>query len=124
MAAFKRSFFDGDWLISVVFVFVLSFIQQFITFRHRASVNAQPLSPPIYEKITPHKKIIVSHFGVLRLRCFCSCHTCVDLLVPLATPLGQIGLILIDFDATVVRLLIWNTLFEPIFANNISSIYK
>jgi hypothetical protein len=40
----------------------------FITFVENSSVNAQPLSPPIFEKIEPDvKNKVFSYFGSLRL---------------------------------------------------------
>jgi hypothetical protein len=41
----------------------------FITFVEKTSVNAQPLSPPIFEKIAPDfKNKVFSYFAYLRLR--------------------------------------------------------
>ena len=45
----------------------------FINFVHRTSVNAQPLSPPFFEKISPHfQKYVFVHVGSLRWR-FLTC---------------------------------------------------
>ena len=72
--------------------FLLSFL-----FFYKASVNAQPLSPPFLRKSTHiNKYMFVSHF------CVCVCvfqffHISVDFRVPLADALGQIGSILDRF---------------------------
>ena len=55
-------------------MFYMSF---FITFVEKASVNAQPLSPPNFEKIVPHfKNNVFSYFGSLRLRFFTFLYFC------------------------------------------------
>ena len=45
--------FDADWLIFlfVMLFCVLSLYNMFITFFHNTTVNAKPLSPPIFKKI-------------------------------------------------------------------------
>ena len=62
-----------------------------ITFVDKTPLNAQPLSPPIFEKIAPHfKNNVFSYFGSLRLY-FLNFHIFVDFRLPLSPPLGQIG---------------------------------
>jgi hypothetical protein len=55
----------------VFFCFSLCYVLYviFITFVEKTSVNAQPLSPPIFEKIAPDfKNNVFSYFAYLRLR--------------------------------------------------------
>ena len=66
----KVILFDKDWLTSTVSVFLcaifkIKFVSQLLT-----SVNAQPLSPPIFEKITPHFKQTVFLFFLFYFRVF------------------------------------------------------
>ena len=49
---------------------MLVFIQHVYHFFHNTTVNAQPLSPPIIEKITPHVKTDFPYFGYVRLVLF------------------------------------------------------
>ena len=52
-----------------LFFFVLCFIYIFYIFVDKTSVNAQPLSPPSFEKIDPDFKTnVFSYLGSLRLR--------------------------------------------------------
>ena len=64
----ERHSFDGDWFI---FDFCNVLCNKFITFLHKTLVNAQPLSPPVFEKIAPHfQKERVSLFWFLTLAFF------------------------------------------------------
>ena len=67
----QNHFFDEAWLLLILFCFSLCYVLYaiFITFVDKTTVNAQPLSPPIFEKIAPHfKNNVFSYFGSLRLR--------------------------------------------------------
>ena len=79
---------------SVFFCFSLCYVLYtiFITFVDKTSVNAQPLSSPIFEKISPNfKNNVFSYFGSLRFRFFHLFAIFVNFRVPLAPSLGQIG---------------------------------
>ena len=77
-AFLRRHFFDDDLLMFRFVCFSLCYVLCviFITFVDKTTVNAQPLSPPIFEKIAPHlKNNVCSYFSSLRLRfrfCFFS----------------------------------------------------
>ena len=67
----KHHFFDDDWLLFRFVCFSLCYVLYviFITFVEKTSANAQPLSPPIFEKIAPDfKNNVFSYFASLRLR--------------------------------------------------------
>ena len=78
-----------------------------IIFVDKTTVNAQPLSPPNFEKIAPHfKNNVFSYFASLRLR-FLLFHIFVDFRLPLPPfPLGQIGPICDRFWSHVCSVLV------------------
>ena len=76
---------------------VLCFIQHVYQKKknHKASVNAQPLSPPFFEEIAAHNKnVIFFLICVFAFAFFYLFHIVVDFRVSLADALGQIGFIL------------------------------
>ena len=100
---FKRSFYR--WRVApvllVLILCVLLCIQYFIYFVHNTTVNAQPLSPPIFDKIGPHLKkrrsLLSSWFFAFAFLCFCTfAYVCWPLPSPwprLAPLLGECGAI-------------------------------
>ena len=54
------------------------------------TVNAEPLSPQIFENFAPHLKtfFLSSYLDSLLLRFFLLCWICVDIRVPIAPSLG------------------------------------
>ena len=67
--------------------FVLCFIQHCYPFLFlKTSVNAQPLSPPIFEKFAPHFKIFFYIIWVLYVRIVLLFHIFVDFQMPLPAP--------------------------------------
>ena len=74
----------------------------FITVVDNATSNAQPLSPPIFEKIAPHlKQNVISSSAFPLLHFFNFYNIFIDFRVPLS-PLGQIGP-MIDLGPIFVR---------------------
>ena len=74
--------------LSVFFWFHMCYFlyNMFSTIFYNTTVSAQPLNPPIFEKIAPRFKTNVFHcFGSLRLR-FSFVYICVDFRVPLVPP--------------------------------------
>ena len=62
----KVILFDADWLIFCFFSYPVCYLLHniFITIFHDTTINAQPLSPPIFEKIAPpFKKQVSSYCG-------------------------------------------------------------
>ena len=100
-------FFDGYWLFFSFFCFSLCYVLYYIIitfFRKNTTVNAQPLSPPNFEKIVPLKnQKSVSHVGSLRSRFF---NLFIFLLIfgyPLPLPWARLVQLVIDFGAMFVR---------------------
>ena len=90
----KHHFFDDDWLLFRFFCFSLCYVLYviFITFVEKTSVNAQPLSPPILEKIAPDFKNIVFFLFCIFTFAFCILfHIFVNFRLPLPTLLEMTG---------------------------------
>ena len=89
-----RSFFvDAHWLIFCFSWFPVCYLLYdiSITILHNTTVNAQPLSPPMFEKIAPHfKNKVFSYFVYLRLR-FLYFFICSLMFGCPFPPLAQIG---------------------------------
>ena len=94
-------FFYGYWLIVCFCCVSLCSVLYNIFFFQKTSVNAQPMSPPFFEEIAAHKKIIVVFFSFLCLR-LSFFYSFIVLLIfgyPLPTPWARFVPFWIDFGA-------------------------
>ena len=88
----KGHLFDGAWLSVCYCCVSLNSVlyNMSITCFHKTSVNVKPVSLHIVEEIAAYRKQhVFSHFCVCVFVLFF--YILIDLLVPLATPLGQLG---------------------------------
>jgi hypothetical protein len=83
-------FFDDDWLLFRFFGFSLCYVLYviFITFVEKTLVNAQPLSPPSFEKTAPDLKTMFFLFCFFTFALFILFHIFVNFRLPLPPPPG------------------------------------
>ena len=101
----KTYFFYEDLLIYSFFCFSLCYVLYviFITFVENTSVNAQPLSPPIFQKIAPDFKNKVFLCCFFTFAFFILVHIFVNFRLPLPTPWPRLVPFVVDFGPIFVR---------------------